>query len=166
MFRKLDDFLAVWEYEAEATLKVFDALTDEALGRKLHPDVRTLGRLAWHITQTLGEIGRRTGLEVAGPGEEDPVPASVQELSRVYREAAEALGREVRSRWTDETLLVEDEMVGELWPRGRSLYVIVGHQAHHRAQMTALMRIAGLPVPGVYGPAREDWAQLGMPAPE
>lgn len=32
--------------------------------------------------------------------------------------------------------------------------------------MMTLMRIAGLPVPDVYGPAREDWAKLGMPAQE
>jgi hypothetical protein len=26
------------------------------------------------------------------------------------------------------------------------------------------MRQAGLKVPGIYGPAREDWASMGMPA--
>jgi hypothetical protein len=29
-----------------------------------------------------------------------------------------------------------------------------------------LMRQAGLSVPGVYGPAREDWAALGLPPQE
>jgi len=37
------------------------------------------------------------------------------------------------------------------------------HQTHHRAQMTVLMRQAGLKVPGVYGPSREEWSQMGMP---
>jgi hypothetical protein len=32
--------------------------------------------------------------------------------------------------------------------------------------MTVLMRQAGLKVPGVYGPAREEWAGMGMQAPE
>jgi uncharacterized damage-inducible protein DinB len=31
--------------------------------------------------------------------------------------------------------------------------------------MTVLMRQAGLAVPGMYGPAREDWAKYGMAAP-
>jgi hypothetical protein len=31
--------------------------------------------------------------------------------------------------------------------------------------MTALMRQAGLVVTGVCGPAREEWAAFGMPAP-
>ena len=31
--------------------------------------------------------------------------------------------------------------------------------------MTVLMRQAGLTVPGVYGPAKEEWATAGMEAP-
>ena len=38
------------------------------------------------------------------------------------------------------------------------------HWSHHRGQMTVLMRQAGLRVPGVYGPAKEDWAAMGAPA--
>jgi uncharacterized damage-inducible protein DinB len=29
--------------------------------------------------------------------------------------------------------------------------------------MTVLMRQAGIKVPGVYGPAKEEWAAYGMP---
>ena len=36
-------------------------------------------------------------------------------------------------------------------------------EAHHRGQMTVLMRQAGLTVPGIYGPAQEEWAAMGMP---
>ena len=32
--------------------------------------------------------------------------------------------------------------------------------------MTVLMRQAGLTVPGVYGPAKEEWAVAGMEAPK
>ena len=48
---------------------------------------------------------------------------------------------------------------------GLTLAVLVRHQAHHRGQMTVLMRQAGLKVPGVYGPAREEWAEFGMQPP-
>ena len=166
MFRRVSDFLAVWHYEAEATLKVLGALTDASLVQRFHPDVRTLGRLAWHITQSIPEMGTRTGLALAGPGEEEPIPTSAADIAARYREAADSLTREVASRWDDATLEVEDEMYGERWPRGRTLFVISGHQAHHRAQMMVLMRLAGLPVPGVYGPTKEEWSQFGMPAQE
>ncbi|MHB1192078.1 MAG: DinB family protein [Longimicrobiales bacterium] len=166
MFRRVSDFLAVWSYEAEATLKILGVLTDASLVQRFHPNVRTLGRLAWHITQSIPEMGARTGLALAGPGEDDPIPTSAADIAARYREAAESLAREVKSRWNDAELEVEDEMYGERWPRGRTLFVISGHQAHHRAQMMVLMRLAGLPVPGVYGPTKEEWSQFGMPAQE
>jgi uncharacterized damage-inducible protein DinB len=56
-------------------------------------------------------------------------------------------------------------MYGQTWARGETLQVLVVHQAHHRGQMTVLMRQAGLAVPGVYGPAREEWVGYGMSAP-
>ena len=48
---------------------------------------------------------------------------------------------------------------------GLTLQVLVVHQAHHRGQMTVLMRQAGLEVPGVYGPSRQEWAAYGMQPP-
>jgi uncharacterized damage-inducible protein DinB len=45
-------------------------------------------------------------------------------------------------------------------------FVLITHQIHHRAQMTVLMRLAGLKVPGVCGPAKEEWKAMGMPAME
>jgi uncharacterized damage-inducible protein DinB len=47
-----------------------------------------------------------------------------------------------------------------------ALQALISHEIHHRGQMTVLMRQAGLKVPGIYGPAREEWAAYGMPAQE
>ena len=58
----------------------------------------------------------------------------------------------------------ELEMYGSRWTRAGVLQSLVRHQIHHRGQATVLMRQAGLAVPGVYGPAREEWAKMGMPA--
>jgi uncharacterized damage-inducible protein DinB len=55
-------------------------------------------------------------------------------------------------------------MYGEQWSRGAVLSALILHQVHHRAQMTVLMRQAGLKVPGLYGPAREEWAAMNLPA--
>ncbi len=163
MYRKIDDFLDGWAYEIEATLKVYRQLTDESLEQRVTAEGRTLGRVAWHIVQTLPEMGGRTGLEITGPGETDPVPDSAAEITERFEEAANSLSDEVRSTWTDEDLDVEDEMYGEMWTRRASLSAILHHQTHHRGQMTVLMRQAGLKVPGVYGPAKEEWEAYGMP---
>ena len=158
MYRQIQDFLGSWAYETEATLKVFNAMTDASLARRVSDEGRTLGRIAWHIVQTLPEMGGQTGLRVDGPGEKQPVPETVAEIVSLFEKAAASLGAEIREKWSDDDLAVEDEMYGERWSRGKTLSVLLNHQTHHRGQMTVLMRQAGLTVPGVYGPAREEWS--------
>ncbi len=165
MFRKVDDFIAAWGIEYEATLKVLRALTDASLGQRVDPAGRTLGRLAWHITQTIPEMMNRTGLAVEGPDEHAPVPASSAAIVSAYERAGRALLEQVRG-WDDAKLSETVDMYGEPWANGLTLEILVRHQAHHRGQMTVLMRQAGLKVPGVYGPAREEWLVYGMSAQE
>jgi uncharacterized damage-inducible protein DinB len=164
MFRRVGDFLKAWGQERDATLKVLRALSDASLAQAVTKDDRTLGRLAWHLATTLGEMMERTGLTVGGPSHESQPPASVAAIVAAYETAAQAVADGVAA-WTDATLEVEDDMYGEKWPRGQTLQALVAHQAHHRGQMTVLMRQAGLAVPGVYGPAREEWTTYGMPPP-
>jgi uncharacterized damage-inducible protein DinB len=166
MYRKIDDFLKAWAWDTESTEKVFRTLTDRSLSQRVSPEGRTLGRIAWHIVQTLPEMCNRTGLEVVGPGEDDPIPSSAAEIAARFKEAADSLGAQVEANWTDASLDVEDEMYGASWTRGQTLVALVGHQAHHRGQMTVLMRQAGLRVPGVYGPSKEEWSDYGMPPHE
>lgn len=165
MNAKIEKFAATWAYESDGTQKCFDRLTDASLGQSVDADGRTIARLAWHITQTIPEMMKGTGLQVAGPSEHEPPPAHAAEIAAAYRAAAEALIREIRANWTDATLAVTDNMYGEQWTRSQTLQALVAHQIHHRGQLTVLMRQAGLSVPGIYGPAREEWAGMGMEPP-
>jgi uncharacterized damage-inducible protein DinB len=164
MLRKIDDFIKDWEYEAESTGKVLKALTDESLGQKVTPEGRSLGFLGWHLTQTLGEMLGLVGLQIDAPGHDAECPTSAAEIAAAYEKAARSVTDQVKATWTDETLLETDNMYGETWARGLTLFYLITHQAHHRGQMTVLMRQAGVPVPGVYGPSREEWAAMGAPA--
>lgn len=166
MYTTLDPFFRAWKHESEGTLKMLQQLTDASLAQRVAPEDRTLGRIAWHIVGSLVEMMNQTGLTVAGPGEHDPVPATAAEIAAAYATAMGSLETEIRSKWNDASLAVADEMYGESWPRGVTLAILIQHQAHHRGQMTVLMRQAGLKVPGIYGPAREEWAAYGQPAPE
>ena len=46
MYRKIQDFRGAWAYETDATLKMFETLTDESLEQVVYPGGRTLGRIA------------------------------------------------------------------------------------------------------------------------
>lgn len=164
MFRSIEDFQKAWTYETEMTGKVLQTLTDESLGQKVTADGRDLGFLGWHITQTLNEMLGLVGLKIDAPTHDAPRPDSAAEIAAVYEKGAKSVADVIASNWTDATLLETDEMYGETWPRGLTLFYVITHQAHHRGQMTVLMRQAGLPLPGIYGPSKEEWAAFGAPA--
>jgi uncharacterized damage-inducible protein DinB len=163
MFRRIEDFQESWKYESESTLKMMRACTDASLSQAVAPGGRTLGRLAWHITVTLPEMMGHAGLPVSGPAQDAPIP-SLAEILSSYEQSAASVAAGVGSAWNDGMLEERIPMYGEQWRRGEVLSALIAHQTHHRGQMTVLMRQAGLRVPGVYGPAAEEWAQMGMPA--
>ena len=166
MFHTISEFEHMWGPEIESTQKIFKHLTATSLSQAVNPQGRTLGRLAWHITTTIPEMMNRTGLTIAFPDPEAPVPPTAKEIFNAYNQAAISLLDQIKAHWNDESLKAVDEMYGEKWTRAYTLQVLIFHQIHHRGQMTVLMRQAGLQVPGIFGPSREEWAQWGMSPPE
>jgi uncharacterized damage-inducible protein DinB len=165
-FSGIEQFSGEWQAESDSTRKILAVLIDDSLQQQITDDHRTLGRIAWHIVQSIVEMGGRTGLNLEGPGEKEPVPASAEDIRQAYDRAAKSLAEQVAANWKDESLEVEDDMYGQKWKRGLTLYILLKHEVHHRAQMTVLMRQAGLKVPGTFGPALEEWEPYGMPIPE
>jgi uncharacterized damage-inducible protein DinB len=170
MFRRLDDFLDSWKEESTKTLTILNAIPDAALKTAVTPAHRDLRRLAWHLVESLIEMPGHCGLKLAGAeliqgGFIGDPPATMKAIATAYAAAAASLAEALQS-WTDQDLETEDELYGEHWKRGFTLFVLVLHQTHHRGQMTVLMRQAGLTVPGIYGPAKEGWAAYGMDAPK
>ena len=162
MYYKISDFIEDWKYESESTIKILNNLTDDSLNKKISDNVRTAGRLAWHIVTSVGEMAHRTGLSFKTVDENVPIPSTAKEIVDEYNRASDGLIKEITEKWKDETLLLEDDMYGEMWTKGKTLGVLVTHQIHHRGQLTVVMRLAGLKVPGVYGPAKEEWVNYGM----
>jgi uncharacterized damage-inducible protein DinB len=163
MYRTISDFTMDWKNESAATLKVLHVLTDQSLHQKVSPDGRSLGFLAWHLVLTLIEMGSKMGLQITGPAEDSEQPELASEIATAYDISAKSVGEVVRTSWSDASLEEKIDMYGEPWKRGYALSSLVKHQIHHRAQMTVLMRQAGLKVPGVCGPSREEWIKMGMP---
>jgi uncharacterized damage-inducible protein DinB len=166
MFRTIADFEASWKTESDATRKILAALTDASLAQRVSAEGRTLGRLAWHVILSVPEMMKTAQLPLDYGAAEPPQPAHAADFLAAWeRWSAEGLAA-VKDKWTDAALLEEIEMYGEKWTRGLTLSILIAHAIHHRGQMTVLMRQAGLVVPGIYGPAREEWTAYGMPPQE
>jgi uncharacterized damage-inducible protein DinB len=165
VLRAISDFQGTWDQESAITAKVMRALTDASLTQQVAPGGRSLGRVAWHVVVSVSEMGRHAGLEVEGPTEQAAIP-DVATMVATYERSARSLAEAVKRQWTDAMLPEKIPMYGEQWPRSGALESLIAHQTHHRGQMTVLMRQAGLAVPGVYGPSKEEWTAIGMPAQE
>lgn len=166
MYRKIEDFISDWEYESEGTSTLFKNISNDALNKKDNENVRSIAVLAWHITITLSEMLNKAGLKVTGPDEHSKAPSSINEIISAYESSARSVSEEVQKQWNDSSLLEEKNLYGENWKNGVTLSILIKHQAHHRGQLTVLMRQSGMMVSGVYGPSKEDWAKYNMPTAE
>lgn len=166
MYRKIEDFVTDWGYESEGTINLFKLISNDALNKKDHENVRSIARLVWHITITLNEMMNKTGLTVTGPDEHSQPPSDIQTMIAAYESSAKSVVEQVKKQWTDASLLEEKNLYGDNWKNGVTLSILIKHQAHHRGQLTVLMRQAGLKVTGVYGPSKEDWATYNLPTAE
>ena len=164
MYRKIEDFIADWKSEESSTIKIFSNVTEQTKSNKANENTRSLERLAWHITQTLTEMPFRAAIIEADYLDNKPIPESFDEIISAYQKHSNELLKLVQEKWKDADLTGNIEVYGQQWERRKVLSVLVQHQIHHRAQMTILMRLQGIAVPGIYGPAKEEWSKYGMKA--
>lgn len=165
MFTSINEFSQEWNQEAGSTQKVLDALTDESLQQSVSSEDRTLGRIAWHIVTSTPGMMTEFGITITNVENADSTPASAQVIADTFRKVSADVVEQVQKQWTDESLTEMQIVFGMSMPKAATLSLLIKHIIHHRGQMTVLMRQAGLKVPGVYGPAREEWSQIGMEAP-
>lgn len=166
MYRSINDFLTDWQTEALNTNKIFSGITEETKAVKIHSNIRSLERLAWHITETITEMGTKAGLFNVDVLEHELTPPTFAQIAAAHQKYNTLLAQAISTRWTDASLNEEVNMYGENWSKGTILSVLITHEAHHRSQMTVIMRMVGLPVPGLCGPSQDEWAAMGMPAME
>ncbi|GLI04155.1 hypothetical protein YDYSG_01850 [Paenibacillus tyrfis] len=160
MFTTITNFAAEWEKEAELTAQVLSGLTDESLQRRIDADRRTLGALAWHLVTSI-DFMTSLGLDFKGVSEGAKAPESAEGIAEEYRRINQALLEAVTTQWTENTLRESRTIGGGKWPISAALRYFLMHQAHHRGQMTVLMRQAGLRPPEIYGPTYDTWVDKG-----
>ena len=160
MYKTIAAFVEDWTRESAISLNVQRALSDDALLQRSDPEGNTLGKIAWHMVVMIGMTGSAVGLEVVAPPRGTEPPGSAAGIADAYQTAARSIGEQASTRLRDEQLPSLITYFGRSIPAASALQALIRHQIHHRGQMTILMRQAGLVVPGVYGPSREETAAI------
>lgn len=155
MYRKVEDFLQEWKSEADLTKSVLDAVSDEKLGQAIEEGHNTLGWLGWHLTTTpiffTGEMDMKLAVDLP-----DTQPSSASLIASSYEKMSQAILDTVEANETDDSIVEVIDALGTQMPKSSIMRMLINHQTHHRGQMTVLLRQAGLTVPGVYGPTKEQ----------
>ncbi|RLQ93234.1 DinB family protein [Falsibacillus albus] len=165
VYQNVEAFIEEYRNESQSTLKLLKALTDESLSQEAAPGYRTLGELAWHLVHLEKGMLHMTGLKFDAPAENSAPPSTAAEIADAYESTVDAMLEAVETQWNDEKLEEVNNLFGFDWKNGLTLDIYLKHEIHHRGQLTIMMRLAGLPVSGVYGPSKEEWSTMGMEAP-
>jgi uncharacterized damage-inducible protein DinB len=163
MFTSVNDFLNEWKQEAAVTQKVLDVLTDESLKQEISPGLNSIGSLAWHITGSASFFPSQVGVTFETPNLQKEAPKSAAEISETYKTVSQRLIQAFSEQVTDEKMNKMVNLFGMEMPFQAVFRLLIQHQAHHRGQLTVLMRQADLKVPGVYGPSKEEWEAMNSP---
>lgn len=162
MFRKLEDFYRVWTYESDSTLKMFNAIPAEQFKNTSSENIRSIARLSWHITESIAEMFNHAGLPIEGIADASKENNDIEKLKSEYKKSSNSLIEQLKKHWNDDMMEEKVAMYGEEWLKGLLLSVIIRHQSHHRGQLSILLRQEGLIIPGMYGPAKEEWIAMGL----
>jgi len=164
MYRHVEDFLTDYCEEAAEAQKNWDTLTNAALNTGPGDGFWTIRDQLWHIA-SIWQYVFTDELKLWPDGDRlDHKPSAAKTLAGFYHNQADKICQWVRKNWTDEDLAVEIEIWGMKMSRGKLLWEIVKHEAHHRGQIFTLMRLAGLPVHGIYGPSKDEVEKMAAAA--
>jgi uncharacterized damage-inducible protein DinB len=161
------ELIAKYDRETAKTRKMLDAIpADVDFKYTPHPKSMTLGRLAGHLTDMVGDWALSTltkdKMEIpAGHKWEPYMPASKAELldrfdSGLLKVRA-ALVAVTPAQWEEHWKFIAnghtflDDVRHQIFRE-----TVVSHMIHHRAQLGVYLRLLDQPVPGMYGPSADD----------
>jgi uncharacterized damage-inducible protein DinB len=160
---ELDRFRTVWNMEAELTIQLLETLPADQYDFRPDPGGRSLGELAWHLSEIEGYISHGITKGAVTFQEAPPNmqrPREVRLLGPGYRRIHEE-GVARLASVTEADLDREIPFADRRMPLRNILWgAIMMHLVHHRGQLSLMCRLAGGTPPGIYGPNREDMAAM------
>jgi len=161
---EIETFRAVWNTEAQSTIRLLEALPTDQYDFRPDPKGRSIGELAWHLSEidaclSFGIAERRFRMEDEPPDLKRP--REIRLLAPGYRrvhEQAVARLENLANDQLDESVTFFDG--SRLTIRDVLWGPLLHHLIHHRGQLMLMCRMAGGPPPGIYGPNREEMLAL------
>ncbi|MFL5530484.1 MAG: DinB family protein [Gemmatimonadales bacterium] len=160
---ELDRFRQVWDMEAQLTTKLLESLPTDQYDFRPDPGGRSLGEMAWHLAEIEGYIsyGIANGavtFQEAPPNMQRPreVRPLAPGYRRMHTDSVERLAKltqpdlDREMPFADRRMKIRDILWG----------AILMHLVHHRGQLSLMCRMAGGTPPGIYGPNREEMAEM------
>jgi uncharacterized damage-inducible protein DinB len=152
------------ESEAKNTRKMLEIVPEGRFGWKPHEKSMTLGQLAAHLAENPSWIGAmlEDEMDFAAMGDYKPfAPKTRKELLEGFEKNLRAGLDAIRGRddaflertWTmrngDKVLMVA--------PKHEAVRsTAIHHWIHHRGQLSVYLRLAGVPLPQIYGPTADN----------
>jgi uncharacterized damage-inducible protein DinB len=158
--------LPEFDHEMATTRKMLERFPEDKVDWKPHDTCMTLGRLAGHVaeipTWTIPTIAQDK-LELDPSTFTPSVLNSRTETLKKFDETVKA-ARATIAGASDEALMkpwslvVGGKTVMTLPKAAVLRSFVMSHMIHHRGQLAAFYRIAGVPVPSIYGPSKDEQA--------
>lgn len=161
-----DGMIMEYKFEMANTRKMLERVPYEQATFKPHEKSRAMANEAMHIANVITWVPRIMNtpeVDVTKPGifPKLELPKNNQELLEMfdknYNEGLKAL-----ENASDEALMTpwtfrNGEHVIFTLPRVAAIRNMgLNHHYHHRGQMSVYLRLAGVPVPGMYGPSADE----------
>jgi len=164
-------FYGELEDEAANTRKMLEALPDASFGWQPHEKSMTLGKLAAHVAEAhewIADTVNTDGFDFATFEYKAPTVSNGKELLALFdknlQKAKDALnGVKADDIWMRDWVMKTGDEIHMQMPKIQCLRgMCFNHIYHHRAQLSVYLRLLDQPVPGMYGPSRDE--ELAMSA--
>lgn len=140
-----------WDQEHATTARVIAAMPEGQ--ENFHPHERSMGasELAWHIATTEAMVVQFMMTGSMDPSAQPPpAPDTFQGITdwknKVHKQSVEQF-----RTLSDNQLMEFVDFFGHVMPRMGLVNFLLGHEIHHRGQLSVYIRLSGGKVPSIYG---------------
>lgn len=156
--------LPEFDREMATTRKMLERFPEDKVEWRPHDTCMTMGRLAGHVAELAGWVGVTMAQDTLEMDPSSYNPAIVKSRAETLKQFDETVktARAAIAGASDETFMKPWQFIAG----GKTVFTmpkaavlrsfVMNHMIHHRGQLAAFYRIAGVPVPSLYGPSKDE----------